>query len=120
MDDPRRFGALYPVGVHMAHDIVADFLFPCLGDLKIDVVAVGFQLGDLLVGNIKPQRLFRFRKRNPQLPPGAEFEGFGENELHLVACVARRERRNVLFLGICHVFCLSLCSSISERLFADG
>ena len=57
----------------------------------VDVLRVGFQLGNLLVGNVQPLLLFRLRQRNPQLPPGAELVVLGEDELHLLAGIAGRE-----------------------------
>ena len=44
MDDARRLGALLAVGIHVAHHVVADLMFPLLGDFIVDVVLVGFQL----------------------------------------------------------------------------
>ena len=55
MDDALGLGALDAVGVDVAHDVVTDQPFPFLGDLVVDVVLVGFQLGDLLLGDGQAQ-----------------------------------------------------------------
>ena len=65
MQDPLGFGALQAVGVDVAHHVVAAFPLPALGVFIVDVVLMGFQLGDLLVGDGKALRLFRLGQRNP-------------------------------------------------------
>ena len=85
MDDARRLGALEPVGVYMAHHVVAAFPLPALGIFIIDVVLVGFQLGDLLVGDFQALLLLRPGQGNPQPAPGAELVVLGEYKLHLLA-----------------------------------
>ncbi len=49
MDDPRRLGALLPIGVHMAHDVMANLLLSGFGHLIIDVLRVGLKLLNLLL-----------------------------------------------------------------------
>ena len=83
MDDARRLRALQTVSVDVAHHVVAALL--------LAVLRMGFQLGNLLVGNVQPLFLFRLRQRNPQLPPGAELVVLGEDELHLLAGIAGRK-----------------------------
>ena len=73
MDDALRLRALYAVGVHMAHHIVAHLLLPGLRHVIVDVVRVLLQLRDLLVRDGESQLLLRLRQRDPQPSPGAEF-----------------------------------------------
>lgn len=51
----------------MAHDIVAQQLFAGSGFLVIDVILVGFQLGNLFIGNVQALLLLSLGQRNPQL-----------------------------------------------------
>ena len=88
MQNALGFWALQTVGVDVAHHVVTAFPFPALGVLVVDVVLMGFQLGDLLVGDGKPLRLFRFGQSDPELPPCAELVVLGENELHVFAGIA--------------------------------
>lgn len=53
MDDALGFGALDSVGVNMGHNVVADQLFLGFGYVVIDVILVGFQFVDLLLGDGK-------------------------------------------------------------------
>ena len=79
MNDTSRLRTLLSICVHMAHDIMADFLFPRFRHIIIDVFGVGLQLVNLLLGNnrpavpAQPQLLLRLRQGYPQTPPGAEF-----------------------------------------------
>ena len=95
MDDARRLRALQAVGVDVAHHVVAHLALAGLGISIVDVVAVGLQLGDLLVRDGKAELLFRAGQGDPQPPPGAEFEVLREKVLHLRAGIARGERGNI-------------------------
>ena len=64
-------GALQAVSVNMAHDIVTHQLFAGSGFLVIDVILVGFQLGNLFIGNVQALLLLSLGQRNPQPAPGA-------------------------------------------------
>ena len=65
MNDALSLGALLPIGIYMGHNIMAHFLFSRLCHLIIDIVLIGFQLVNLLLGNGKPQFFFRLRKGYP-------------------------------------------------------
>ena len=86
----------------MCHHIVAHFLLARFRHGIVDVVLVRIHLGDLLVRNIESQRLLSVCQRDPEPPPGTELEVFGENMLHLRACIARGEGGDVAVLVICH------------------
>ncbi len=73
MDDPFCLRALDPIGVDMAHHIMAGFFFPGDGNFIVDVVLVGFQLGDLLLSDGQALGLLRLGEGNPQPAPGLEF-----------------------------------------------
>jgi len=89
MDDARCLGALLAVGVDVAHDVVAHQLFALNGDLIVDVVHMGFQLGHHVGGDIG-QALIHLGpcQRHPQSPPCAELVVIGEDILHLVRSIA--------------------------------
>ena len=52
MDDSLRLRALHSVCIYMGHDIVAHHLLPLLRHLIVDIVRMGLQLIDLLLGDI--------------------------------------------------------------------
>ena len=99
MDDARRLGALQAVGVHMAHHVVAAFLFPADSVVIVDVLGMGLQLGDLLVGDVNALLLLGLGQGNPQPAPGAELVVLGENELHLPAGIPGGEGADVAVVG---------------------
>ena len=57
--------ALHAERVHVAHDVVAHFLFARFCNVIVDVLGVCLHFGYLLVGYVKPQLLFAFGKGNP-------------------------------------------------------
>ena len=95
VDDPLGGGALQTVGVDVAHHVVAHQLFAGDGVLVVDVILVGFQLGNLGVGDSKTLLLLRLGQRDPQSAPGAEFVILRENILHLVRGIAGGEGGNI-------------------------
>ena len=99
VDDPLRRGALHPVGVDVAHHIVTDLLLPRLGDVVVDVVRVGLQLGDLRVGDREALPLLRPGQGDPQLPPGFELVVGGKNVLHFIARVTGAKGAFVSVVG---------------------
>ena len=84
MDDSFGFGALEAVSVHMAHDIVTDQLFPGHRILIVDVVQVGSQLVQLLLGNIQALIFLSLGQCQPEPPPGAELVVLREDVLHFL------------------------------------
>ena len=98
VDDTLCLGALQAVSVNMAHDIVAHQLFAGSGFLVIDVILVGFQLGNLGVGDSKTLLLLRLGQRDPQSAPGAEFVILRENILHLVRGIAGGKRADITIM----------------------
>ena len=91
VDDAPGVGTLQAVGVHVAHHVVAALFLPALGVLVIDVVPVGLQLGDLLVGDGQALGLLGPGQGDPQPAPGAELVLFGEQVLHFPACIPGAE-----------------------------
>ena len=96
MDDARRLGALLAVGVDMAHHVVADQLFAGDGDIVVDVVHMGFQLGHHLGGDVG-QALVHLGpgQRHPQAAPGAELVVVREDVLHLIGGVTGGKRADI-------------------------
>ena len=92
MDDSLRLRALYAIGVHMAHHVVAHFFFSCTGHIIVDIFRMGFQFFDLLISNGQSQLLFRLRQSNPKLPPCPKFHVRRKDILHLPAGIALGER----------------------------
>ena len=108
VDDALGVRALQAVGVDVAHHVVAALLLPADGVLIVDVVGVGLQLGDLLVGDGKALPLFGFGQGDPEFSPSTELVVVGEDVLHLPAGVAGLEGGNVSV-----VFCHSALRSLS-------
>ena len=100
VDDTLCLGALQAVSVNMAHDIVAHQLFAGSGFLVIDVILVGFQLGNLFIGNVQALLLLSLGQRNPQPAPGAELVIVRESILHLIGSITGGKRRNITIM--CH------------------
>ena len=98
MDDTLGLGALQTVGVDVAHDIVAHQLFAGDGILVVHVVLVGFQLGNLLIGDGKALFLLGLGQRDPQLAPGAELVVVREDVLHLIGSVAGGKRADIAIM----------------------
>ena len=112
MNDALGVGALDAVSVNVAHDVVTDQPFPFLGDLVVDVVLVGLQLGDLLSGDGQAQLVLGLGQGDPEEPPGSELLIRGEKVLHFFAGVAGAEGALV---GIVH--CVLPFFSRSHRYF---
>ena len=98
MDNGLSRGALHPIGVYMAHYIVAHLLLPLPSHIVVDVLSVGFQLVDLCLGHIQPQLMLRFCQSDPQLPPGFELKIRGVDILHFLAGIASVKGR---IISIC-------------------
>ena len=106
MNDALCLGALQAVGIDVAHHVMAYQLFPGDGVLVIDVILVGFQLGNLFVGDGQALLLLGLGQGNPQLAPGAELVVVREDILHLVRSIAGAERRDIAVM-LCHCVILS-------------
>ena len=65
MDDALCLWALRPVGIDMAHDIMAYFLFPCLCHIIVNIPGMGFQLFNLLIRDPQSQLLLGLSQGNP-------------------------------------------------------
>ena len=102
MNDRLSLRTLHAISVNMGHDIVADFLFPCPGNLIIDVVLVSRQLIDLLLGDGKPQFMLCLRQSNPKLAPGAEFFLLREEIFHLFIRITGGKRRFIICMHTFH------------------
>ena len=96
---------LLTVGVDVAHYVVTDYLFACLGDIVIDVLGVFLKLGDLFVGDIQTKFLFGLGESYPQSAPCAELHIGGEEVLHFLTCVAGAERCLIYVFHLRSVLC---------------
>ena len=88
MDDALCLRTLAAVCVYVGHNIMAHLFFTGLGHIIIDIVLMGLQLVDLLLGNGKSQLHLGLSQGNPELSPGAELLVRGKDVLHLFTCVA--------------------------------
>ena len=88
MDDALCLRTLAAVCVYVGHDVVAYLFLTGLCHVVVDVVLMGLQFVDLLLGDGQSQLLLGFSQGDPQLSPGAEFLIRGKDVLHLLACVA--------------------------------
>ena len=73
MDDRFCLWALYSICIDVGHDIMAYCFFALFCHIIIDIVLKSFQLFDLLICDIEPQLFLCLGKRDPELPPCAEF-----------------------------------------------
>ena len=90
MDNALRLRALYAVGIHMAHNVMAHFLLARFCHVVVDIGRMAFQLIDLLLCDRKSEFLFCLCQRNPESSPGLEFHILRKNELHFTACIPFR------------------------------
>ena len=99
MDDACCLGALLAVGVNVAHHIMAHQLLARNGDLVVDVVHMGFQLGHHFRGDIGLALLHLGPgQRHPQAAPGAELVVIREDVLHLIGSVAGGKRADIAIM----------------------
>ena len=80
VNDSGSFRTLLSIRIHMAHYIVAHFLFTGFCHIIIDIIDVRFQFFNLLicdtwisVGIFQSQFFFRFCQGNPQFSPCGKF-----------------------------------------------
>ena len=71
----------------MAHHIVAALALAALGVIVVNIVLMGLQFGNLLIGNGQALLLLGARQGDPQPSPGAKLVVLGKDELHLRACI---------------------------------
>ncbi|MPN23242.1 hypothetical protein SDC9_170630 [bioreactor metagenome] len=65
MNDPFRQRSGIAIGMHMRHHVVPEFFFVFRRFRKVDVFGLFFQLGNLVVGNLKTQVLLDFGECDP-------------------------------------------------------
>ena len=90
MDNALRLRALYTVGIHMTHNVMAHFLLARFCHVVVDISRMAFQLIDLLLCDRKSEFLFCLCQRNPESSPGLELHILRRNELHFAACIPFR------------------------------
>ena len=98
MDDAGCLGALLAVGINVAHHIMAHQLLARNGDLVVDVVHMGFQLGHHVGGDVG-QALVHLGpcQCHPQAAPGAELV-VREDVLHLIGRITGREGADITIM----------------------
>ena len=99
VNDAGGGGSRFAVGVHMGHDVVADFLFPRRGHLVVNVGDVGLQLRHLLAGDGEPQVVLRPGQGHPQPAPGLDAHIGGEQVQHEGGGVPGRQGRFITVFG---------------------
>ena len=95
MNDGHGGFRLFPERFHVRHHVVTHFAFKLRRIFVIDIVGVPFHFRDLGVGNIEAQLLFRFRERDPQFSPKAEFCVVRKDRGHFLARIARDQRIDI-------------------------
>ena len=98
MDDSLCLGTLDPVCIHVAHHIMAHFLFTGLCHIIINIVRMGLQLLNLFVRNAQAQLLLSLSQGNPQASPGLKLHVRRKNILHLAAGIALGKRA---YISVC-------------------
>ena len=92
VDDRPGRGALVAVGIDVRHHVVPQLVLVLGGRGEVDVVDVGPQRGELLLGDRQPQLGLGLRQRDPQPPPRAVFALVAPQRGHLARRVAGDER----------------------------
>ena len=87
------------------------FMPTAAGIVIVDVVPVGFHLGNLFIGDVQTLRLLGTGQGNPQSAPGAEFVILRKQELHFRACIPCGKRAYIAVR--CHL--ASSCEKVSGR-----
>ena len=99
MDNARRGRCNLSVGIHMSHDIVADFLLPLTHAIVINVLDMGGQFIHLSLCHRQAEFHFRFCQGNPEASPGA-VPGIGGKQLqHIFGSIPGGQGR---FILLCH------------------
>ena len=101
MDNARSGRRNLSVGIHMSHDIVADFLFPLTHAIVINVLDMGGQFVHLRLCHRQAEFHFRFCQGNPESSPGAVPGISGEQLQHIFGSIPGRQGR---FILLCHLF----------------
>ena len=93
VDDGHRRRAALAKGMHVSHHIVPQLFFVLRRAVKVNVVQMGAHFIELHFGNGQPQLPLALREPEPQPAPGGELMLRRKKKLHLVACIARGQRR---------------------------
>ena len=101
MNDAGGFRRRQAVGVDVGHNVMADFLFPGRGGVKIDVVNFPLQGRHLALRHGQPQLAFRPGQLRPQAAPGPDAGAGGEERKHIGGGVAGGKGR---FIAVVHGF----------------
>lgn len=103
MDDASSSRRYPPKGVYMGHDIVSPALLLDLSHLEVFLgqLEVCLHLFNGFIGYGKPKLLLGLGKPEPELPPGAESSGVGEEGGHLLRGIAGGEGGLVGGVGHC-------------------
>ena len=96
VNDGRRARTTLGKRVHVRHDVVSQQLLLAFRLVEVDVLHVGLHLGELLVADVQAELLLRTRQVEPEAAPVGELLAIAKSGQHLVACVARHQRRLVL------------------------
>ncbi len=89
VDDRLGQRALLTVGEHVRHDVVADLAFLGPGQIVVDIVHVGLQLGDHVRGHRgQAEFVLGLGQGHPATAPVGELEPLGKQFLHLPTGVA--------------------------------
>ena len=88
VDDSFGFGALQPIGVNMAHDIMPDHFFSGFCILIVDIGHMSPELFDLLIGNGQAKLFFRLSQGHPEAAPCAELHVGRKDILHFPAGIS--------------------------------
>ena len=88
MNDRHRLGRQFAERLDVRHDVVTHLFLELRGIFVVDVVLELFHLGDLLVGDVQSEFLFRFGKRDPQPSPKTELRVVRKVRRHLFAGVS--------------------------------
>ena len=94
MDDALCFGAEKAIGINIRHNIMADLFFALVDDVEVDVLDMGLQFVDLVLGNVQSEFLLGLGQKDPKVAEAAHPCPFRENSLHRLASITAGKRRN--------------------------
>jgi hypothetical protein len=103
MNNPLRSRSRLFKSVYVSHHIMPKPLFPSGCGFEIDVVEIGFHLGDRLRRDaINAQVTLLSGQFQPEPPPQAELVRCRKKFEHLLACISQSERRDVRIIRVGH------------------